>query len=678
MAISPLVQEIFKPLEEVRYSSRDFSLMKEALRTWVQAHDTPFWNDLFESNIGVAYMDLISYLSDVLSFNMDKVANNSFIDVVERYRGMLHITNLLGYTPTAPVAARVPVRGVPVIPSGQVLELRGAYFDTTTHAVVPPSSFVVDNLNLELAYFAKKEISTGKFAAINLLDFPNPGDAPYSSLTVPKKISITQVGGLYIVSEDLNWVLRDFLGEYPLYWTSSVTFHAGEICFFNGGTYRSLQDGNIGHQPTNVVGDPWWVVDSAQNVYGLALLEGTSQADVFTPEPGGDFQKFVSSQGSVIEDSWVVFVNGARWEQQSKNTLNLATPTDQVYVIQFTEKGNLKIAFGDGLTHGAIPTVDVVLFYRTGGGVAGNHVIKGVASGNVVGYVNTIETPFTVNNVNTSGGFGGVDKESLDHIRYLAPGWFKTTERAITKNDILTLALKYVSPSWGSAGKAAVIRPQNDADNLNHQIPLTVPLKDLGGGHYALGNVSGGVPVAGTYDFLLNTYYPSYMANVMLVYIWCPVELDTDGDGIVDSVQYVSATDASKPNLLDDLRDYLNAGNLIGSQYQGDVGMSVVQTEVLDGQPSYIDIIISNLIVDLKFDRVTVKNNIRKAIYTLFATFVPGLSFHKHLLYTAIGQTTGVISFTLWAGVIPSIAYGDEVPVAAYQLLTVKSVDIQE
>jgi len=643
MAISSLVQKTFQPLPEVRYSSRDFALMKESLSAWVQAHDSPYWNDLFESNIGVAFIDLISYLSDVMSFNMDKVANNSFIDTVERYRGMLHITNLLGYTPTAPVAARVPVRGAPTIPTLPVpktLILRGAYFDTSTKSLVPPSSISVDNLNFELAYFKND-------GGENLLDFPSVGLSDY------KKVTVRYDGSSYKIDEDSQFPNTVFVGEYPLFWGVAYSFDSGKKCVYNDLTYASQQDGNVGHIPGDALDPGWWVVVPGESVYGLALLEGTSKADVFIPQPGVLFPSFVSSTGNVIEDSWVVFVNGTRWEQKSKNTLVLASPTEQVYTVQFTDQGNIKIIFGDGVTHGALPPagLDVVLFYRVGGGVIGNSVIKGAISANVSGFIDLIDNQFTVDNKSTSGGFGGVDRESLDHIRYLAPGWFKTTERAITKNDFLVLALKYVSPTYGAVGKAAIVRPQNDSSTA-----LQVPVKETSPGIFVVDIVAP--------DLTVNVYYPSYMCNVMLVYIWCPVYIDVNGNAAsgsdVVSTKYLppSSMSPSKNAIVLELEDYLNKGNYDNGSRQGDVGMTVVQTKVLEGFSDTVNVVIDSLIIDEKYDKVEVTNSIKKALYDLFSTFVPGDSLKKYLLYTVIGNTPGVISFNLK---LYSVTWGNEI-----------------
>jgi hypothetical protein len=324
----------------------------------------------------------------------------------------------------------------------------------------------------------------------------------------------------------------------------------------------------------------------------------------------------------------------------------------------------------------------IVLFYRTGGGEVGNTVIKGVASGNVKGYIGSSELSFSVNNENTSGGFGGVDKETLDHIRYLAPGWFKTTERAITKNDFLVLALKYVSPTYGQVGKAAIIRPQNDADSLNQDIPLQVTIKNLGYDnngvlHYGIGDISGGVPVVGTYDFLLNLYYPSYMANVMLVYLWCPIGVDVNGDGINETTKYLPPSAAGKVAILQEVKTYLNQGNFQNGEFQGDVGMSVVQTEVLNGSSYLLSINITDLIIDEKYDKVSVMNNVRKALYDLFAKFVPGLGFRKYLLYTAIGNTPGVVSFTLAVNNTGNLTpLPDDKSILPYELLTIDTINI--
>jgi hypothetical protein len=378
-----------------------------------------------------------------------------------------------------------------------------------------------------------------------------------------------------------------------------------------------------------------------------------------------------------------VYVSGVRWAQQVKNTFVLAPPkngTDEskVYTVAFTEFGNLKITFGDDETHGTIPTGDVVILYRVGSGTLGNRVIKGAVSGDVFGFIGAIRTIFKVSNVSTSGGFGGADREDIEHIRQIAPSWFKTTERAITKEDYKTLVMKYVSPSYGAVGKVAIIRPQSDVTDLNIDVPLQVPIKDNGDGVYSLGDIVGGVPVPGSYSFKLDVYYPSYMANVILVYVWVPVGIDINGDGVYESVQYLPPSSVpGKIGILSAVKDYLNKGNFVNGQSQGDVGMTVVQSEVLEGVSYAIKVVISSLLIDEKYDKVAVKNSITKSLYDLFGTFVPGLSFRKYLVYKAIGDTPGVTSFVLTvSSVSTGSELGDEKAVKPYELLTLNEVDV--
>jgi hypothetical protein len=123
----------------------------------------------------------------------------------------------------------------------------------------------------------------------------------------------------------------------------------------------------------------------------------------------------------------------------SYNIYNLASNylsldgTSQVYFLQEALNGNYQISFGDGilgqqLTDGNVIKISYLSTEGTSSAGANSFVMMQTVSGFAPSSVTSI-TPAT------QGG----DKESIDSIKYQAPKSYATQNRAVTKDDYITL-----------------------------------------------------------------------------------------------------------------------------------------------------------------------------------------------------------------------------------------------
>jgi hypothetical protein len=108
-------------------------------------------------------------------------------------------------------------------------------------------------------------------------------------------------------------------------------------------------------------------------------------------------------------------------------------PNDPVYFLQESRNGNYQIYFGDGilgtkLSDGNIITVSYVSTDGSAAAGANNFVLMS----SFVNASNFVITPVT------KASQGG-DRESIDSIKYQAPKSFSAQNRAVTKNDYITL-----------------------------------------------------------------------------------------------------------------------------------------------------------------------------------------------------------------------------------------------
>lgn len=110
-------------------------------------------------------------------------------------------------------------------------------------------------------------------------------------------------------------------------------------------------------------------------------------------------------------------------------------PTSKVFWIEETPDGKYSVIFGDGtlgaqLTPGNIVTIR----YTAASGSGSNGAKKFALSGTIGGY-----TTVSITLSDSTGAFGGAERESIDSIRFNAPKFGVSRNRAVTAQDYKAL-----------------------------------------------------------------------------------------------------------------------------------------------------------------------------------------------------------------------------------------------
>ena len=133
----------------IDFTARDYDSILLALQAHLQAKFPDTWKDFTESQMGVAWLELVAYSYSILSFYLDVQANNSYLPLARDRDAVINICRLVGYqlrpatsaavTVTASIAA-VQVVDV-IIPVGTTAtSLSGVTFRTLTEQRIPAGS----------------------------------------------------------------------------------------------------------------------------------------------------------------------------------------------------------------------------------------------------------------------------------------------------------------------------------------------------------------------------------------------------------------------------------------------------------------------------------------------------------------------------------------------------------
>ena len=96
---------------EINYLSKDFDSIKSDLIEYVKRHYPSDWRDFNEASGGMALLELIAYVGDILSFNIDRQVNEAYINRAVETKNIISLAQNFGYTPknTTPAIVNLSV-----------------------------------------------------------------------------------------------------------------------------------------------------------------------------------------------------------------------------------------------------------------------------------------------------------------------------------------------------------------------------------------------------------------------------------------------------------------------------------------------------------------------------------------------------------------------------------------
>ena len=207
----------------------------------------------------------------------------------------------------------------------------------------------------------------------------------------------------------------------------------------------------------------------------VVLREGKLRTKTFVVNNSmGVDQRFIIEDETLDDRSLLVFVRKSATESEgsdipwskSSNILDNG-PDSRVYFFQETYEGNYELYFGDGI-FGKAPEQGNIIFVtyasclgQDGNGIGINdnppstQTYRYISSQNFSNQYTFV--PYIQKNSNGSvaTSFGGQDKESRESMKYYAPKFYETQNRAVTLNDYIAILQKEYSGSvrsiyaWG-------------------------------------------------------------------------------------------------------------------------------------------------------------------------------------------------------------------------------------
>lgn len=94
------------PIYHVNYTAQDFFSLRSRMLDIIKKNFGDTFNDFSESSIAVMLIEMWAFIADTLSFKIDQLANELFIDTVTDFDNMFRLARLIGFKPTPPLPAK--------------------------------------------------------------------------------------------------------------------------------------------------------------------------------------------------------------------------------------------------------------------------------------------------------------------------------------------------------------------------------------------------------------------------------------------------------------------------------------------------------------------------------------------------------------------------------------------
>jgi hypothetical protein len=449
---------------DIKYVNRDFNDFRNNLIEYSKTYFPNTYNDFSNTSTGMLFMEMASYVGDVLSFYLDNQIQETFITNARQTDNLYQMAYFLGYKPKTTTVASVDIdfyQKVPAI-SGEP--------DFTYSISIPQNTQITSNVNSNI-----------KFLIEDPIDFSSSSSFDPTEITI---LSISGTDPTFFLLKKTRKAVSSTINTTTFSFTSPQKFNT-----------RTLQGSNI----IGILD----VIDSNGNVWyevpNLAqenVFDSIRNTNVNDPNFSIDNSAPYLLQLKQVQRRFVTrFINPTTLEFQfgagnvDANDEEIIPNPDNVGLGLSYEKDKLTTAFSPlnfmyTKTYGIAPSnTTLTVRYLTGGGVASN-----VDSNNLT-ILNTTNITFntpnlteaTANNIfaslacnNPKAADGGGDGDSIEELRQNALGNFQTQLRGVTKEDYLIRTLSMPS-NLGKIAKAHAI-PSRVGDYKLGELPTILDL----------------------------------------------------------------------------------------------------------------------------------------------------------------------------------------------------------
>jgi hypothetical protein len=437
--------------KDVNLIGKDFGDIRQNLIDFAKNYFPQTYNDFNESSPGMMFIEMASYVGDVLSYYTDVQLRESILEQAQEKSNVFAIAQSFGYKPKLYVPATTDITVYQLLPSmgsGNDVSPNWDYALTIAEGMVVGSS---TNGNVQFTTTSKVRFG-------------------FSSSFDPTDVSVYEVDPN--TNEPVYYLLRKNVRAVSgLEKTQTFTFQSPK-------PYDKIrledEDGLI--DVISIIdddGDEWTKVDYLAQDTVFEELPNTTDYSLATSAFSNETPSLLKLKRvpkryiTRVTDTGKIDIQFGSGISQNADEEILPNP-DNVGSALYAGSGNLDQGidpsnFMYAKTYGVAPANTILtVHYRVGNGVDDNvpsqdlteiveRVIETTSLNLITNVFQTVQNSIAVTNERAAGG--GKFEEEIEEVRNNAMAYFRAQNRAVTKEDYLLRAYA-LPPQFGSVAKA--------------------------------------------------------------------------------------------------------------------------------------------------------------------------------------------------------------------------------
>lgn len=436
---------------DIKYINKDFSDFRNQLVEYAKNYFPDSYNDFSPTSPGMMFIEMASYVGDVLSFYQDTQLQETYLTYAKDPKNLYSLAYMMGYKPKTTGVSEVEIEVT------QILDATGGNYDPdwSQAAIIQPNAILKSTDSSQTSFLIDQRVDFSFSSSYDPTDVViydlDPSDNP-ESYKLTKKV-------------------KAISGEIK---TTTQTIGSAEkfktITIQDSNIVRILDitdsDNNIWYEVPFLGQDTVYVDEEATSTSSNGLPHTLSLRKV----PRRFVSRFLSSgylqlqfgAGTNSSDDSVILPD--------PSNLNIGNNNGDNTIDKAFDPSN----FLHSKSYGIAPNnTTLTIRYITGGGVSSNVPANTIT---VASNVNITPIPATVTFNNPKPAAGGRDGDTVEELRENSLRAFNEQNRAVTLQDYTVRALS-LPGKFGSIAKAYATQDQlTNSNSINSVLVDNNPL----------------------------------------------------------------------------------------------------------------------------------------------------------------------------------------------------------
>jgi hypothetical protein len=419
--------------KNISYLNKDFSDFKTSLQEYAKTYFPTTYNDFSEATPGNMFIEMASYVGDVMSFYLDTQVQENFLLYAKEKENLYAQAYIMGYRPKASYASNTVVDIYQLVPSITV----GAttFPDSSTYGLIIPANTTITSIS-----------TTTKFLTTQQVDFTNTGS---TEITFVDNNYYLFKKSVPVISAEIKETTID-VGVNNKFATSNIT------------DTNILQVLNVTSSDGNFWYEVPYLAQSSIFQKGNNPTSGTDGVPYLLQlqrAPRRYVSRILSDNTLQLEFGAGLSINKTDSQiiPTADNIKTGAVPGISLLTNNYNEAGTFFTQ-----EYGLVPSGSLTVKYLVGGGITSNVPANDLTNLDTTGiyFKNTpgalsssvLSSVVSSNPIPSSGGRNG---DTTDEIRQNALYAYSTQLRAVTKDDYIVRAMS-MPADYGTIAKAYI------------------------------------------------------------------------------------------------------------------------------------------------------------------------------------------------------------------------------